>query len=69
MDVKLDWLADVYNRGNSSLLSAGDQATQSSRLRVEQDCTQASPASVVWDHSYNQVGQPEPKHRRCHCTF
>lgn len=51
------------------LVSAGDQAAQPSCLCVKQNRTQASPASSIWEHIYNQDGQLEPKHRHSHCTF
>lgn len=53
----------------SLVLSAGDQAAQSSCLCVEQDCTQASSVCNSWGHDKCQVGQPESKHGHCCCMF
>lgn len=50
-------------------LSAGNQAAQSCRLRVEQDWTQTSISSRIRQHLYHKVGQPGLSHRASHCTI
>lgn len=51
------------------LLSSGNQAAQSCRLRVEQDWTQTSISSRIHQRLYHKVGQPGLSHRASHCTI